>query len=280
MISVIVPACNEARVIGRLLGKLVSSASPGELDVVVVANGCTDDTAGIAAGFGPPVRVLTMERASKTDALAAGDKAAQSFPRIYLDADVETGTADLRALREALQAPGILAAGPEREFAMAGRPWTVRRYYDVWTRLPEVQRGLFGRGLIALSEEGHARISGLQQVMADDLAISLAFTASERAVVPGARVLIRPPRTVSDLLRRRVRTAEGIAQLDELGDAPDPAAAQTRPASLLAISRREPRLAPSVAVFLAVAVAARLAARRAVRRKDYSAWHRDESSRT
>ena len=196
-----------------------------------------------------------------------------------MDADVEAGTADLRALAEALRAPGILAAGPERDISMAGCPWTVRRYYDVWTRLPEVQRGLFGRGLIAFSEEGHARISGLHGVIADDLAISLAFTPAERAVVPGARVLIRPPRAVSDLLRRRVRTAEGIAQLDRSDDAPDPAVAQTRPANLLAMSRREPRLAPSVAVFLAVAVAARLMARRAVRRNDYSAWHRDESSR-
>jgi hypothetical protein len=221
-----------------------------------------------------------MARASKTDALAAGDKAARSFPRIYMDADVETGTADLRALREALQAPGILAAGPAREFAIAGCPWAVRRYYDVWTRLPEVQRGLFGRGLIAFSEEGHARISGLQQVISDDLALSLAFAPRERAVVPGARVLIRPPRTVSDLLRRRVRTAEGTAQLDQVSDAPDPAAAQTRPSDLLAMTLREPKLVPSVAVFLSVAVAARLAARRAVRQNDYSVWHRDESSRS
>jgi hypothetical protein len=280
VISVIIPACNEARVIGRTVGGLVSSAEPGELDVVVVANGCTDGTADIAAGFGPPVRVLTMAKASKTNALAAGDDAAWSFPRIYMDADVQTRAADLRALGDALQAPGVLAAGPEREFAMTGCPWAIRRYYEVWTRLPEVQRGLFGRGLIAFSKEGHGRISGLPQVIADDLAISLAFAPDERVVVPGARVLIRPPRTLADLMRRRVRTAEGIAQLGRAHGTPDPATAQTRPADLLAMTAREPRLAVPVAVFLSVAVAGRLRARRAIRRNDYSAWHRDESSRS
>ncbi len=60
MATVIVPAHNEARVIGRLLGPLVSGARPGELDVIVVANGCTDDTAQVAAACGPMVRVISV----------------------------------------------------------------------------------------------------------------------------------------------------------------------------------------------------------------------------
>ena len=53
MLSIIVPAHDEAPVIGRLLGQLVSSAGEGRLDILVVANGCTDNTAEIAASFGP-----------------------------------------------------------------------------------------------------------------------------------------------------------------------------------------------------------------------------------
>jgi glycosyltransferase involved in cell wall biosynthesis len=63
--TVIVPAHNEARVIGRLLGPLVSGARPGELDVIVVANGCTDDTAQVAAACGPMVRVISVPEPSK-----------------------------------------------------------------------------------------------------------------------------------------------------------------------------------------------------------------------
>src|SRR5579859_6787834 len=87
MATLIIPAHNEARVIGRLLGQLVSAAEPGELDIIVVPNGCTDDTAEIAASFGPPVRVLPIPVASKHEALRAGDRAAWDFPRMYVDAD-------------------------------------------------------------------------------------------------------------------------------------------------------------------------------------------------
>jgi glycosyltransferase involved in cell wall biosynthesis len=72
VVTVIVPAHNEARVIGRLLGQLASAARPGEFDVIVVANGCTDDTAQVAAASGPMIRVLSIPVPSKREALLAG----------------------------------------------------------------------------------------------------------------------------------------------------------------------------------------------------------------
>lgn len=266
--------------IGRLLGQLVSGVRPGELDVIVVANGCTDDTAGVAASFGPPVRVVSIPVPSKREALAAGDDAARDFPRLYVDADVELRAQDVRALDEALRRPGALAAGPQRELALTGSGWLVRWYYDVWARLPEVRSGLFGRGVIGLSEAGHARVASLPPLLADDLVASLAFGPQERVIVPGARVVIHPPRTAADLLRRRVRATMGVTQVEQAQAAGAPGStARTRPADLRAIIGRDPRMAVKVAVFAAVAVAARLRARRAVQRRDYSQWLRDESSR-
>ena len=47
VITVIVPSAHdESRVIGRLLRRLATDPRPEELDVIVVPNGCTDDTAG------------------------------------------------------------------------------------------------------------------------------------------------------------------------------------------------------------------------------------------
>ena len=90
-----------------------------------MANGCTDNTVDVASKFGSPVRVLTIGAASKPKALAAGDSVAGGFPRVYVDADVELGAGDLRALRDALERPGVLAAAPERELVMTGRSWPV-----------------------------------------------------------------------------------------------------------------------------------------------------------
>jgi glycosyltransferase involved in cell wall biosynthesis len=252
-----------------------------EFDVIVVANGCTDETAEVAAGFGPSVRALSIPVASKHAALVAGDEAASGFPRIYLDADVELGHRDVRAIAAALESPGALAAAPGRELALAGRPWLVRWYYDVWTRLPEVRQGLFGRGAIGVSELGHKRIAELPPVLADDLAASLAFAPEDRIIVEDAKVLVHPPRTFGDLLRRRVRAAVSVAQIETIqaGKDADGGAGRTSPSDLLAIAREDARMAPRVALFLAIAVLARLRARRAVRRGDYSTWLRDESSR-
>ena len=264
--------------IGRLLGELVPSADTDEIDILVVANGCTDNTAEVAASYSPPVRVLSIPVASKREALAAGNRAAKDFPRLYVDADVRLSPDDVRALAEALRRPGVLGAGPELGHDMAGRPWPVRWYYDVWTRLPEVRRGLFGRGVVGVSEAGYERISGLPPVLADDLAASLAFSPDERVIVPGARVIVHPPRTLADLLRVRTRAAMGVDQVEETADAPN-STARTRLSDVVAIACRNPHLAPRVVLFLAVALLARRRARRMAAQGGYSKWLRDESSR-
>jgi hypothetical protein len=275
--TVVIPAHNEGQVIGRLLRQLVP-APPGDLNVIVVANGCTDDTATIAASFGPRVRVLSIPEASKHEALAAANRIDSDFPRIYADADIELRAADVHALAAALRQPGVLAAAPERVLDLGGRPWPVRWFYDVWMRLPEVRRGLWGRGVIAVDERGQARVADLPPFLADDFAATLAFAPHEQSIVPGARAIVHTPRTFADLLRRRVRAATGIAQIERAEHAPGPAP-RTKRSDLTAIVRSEPRMAPRVGLFLSMAILARLRARRAVARGDYSTWLRDDSSR-
>jgi glycosyltransferase involved in cell wall biosynthesis len=270
VVSVVIPAHNEARVIGRLLGRLAESG----FDIVVVPNGCTDGTADVASSYG--VRVVTSPEASKAAALRLGDRNARGFPRLYVDADVELGPDDVRALVAALESPGVLAAAPARVLDMARRPWPVRWYYDVWTRLPEVRRGLFGRGVIAVGPEGHARLEQLPRVIADDLAASLAFGPDERVVVEDARALIHPPRTWGDLLRRRTRAVSGVTQLEgaELDQAGGSARTSLRDLAEMVV--REPLLAPRLVLFVSVT----LIARRRARRTGTTTWQRDESSRT
>ena len=277
-VSVVVPAHNEAGVIGRLLDRLVSSAGPDELEVLVVANGCTDDTVEVATSFGPAVRVLSVPSASKREALAVGNREARSFPRIYVDADVELGIEDIRTLAETLRRPGVLAAAPELVLALTDSSWLVRWYYDVWTRLPEVGQALWGRGVFAVSEAGYARLAELPPMLADDLAASLAFSPTERVIASGTQVVVRPPRTFGDLMRVRIRAALGVAQVERTEGAPA-STARTHPSDLLAIIRDRPRIAPQMTLFLAVTMLARFQASRAVRHGDYSTWLRDESSR-
>src|SRR4030095_14237372 len=80
---------DEATLIEGCLRDLTAGAPPGELEVIVVCNGCTDDTEARARAFGDPVRVISTETASKALALNLGDEAARGFPRFYVHADLE-----------------------------------------------------------------------------------------------------------------------------------------------------------------------------------------------
>ncbi|WP_066584973.1 glycosyltransferase [Cellulomonas timonensis] len=283
--GVVVPAHDEERTIARLLSALTSDPDIA-LEVVVVCNGCADRTADVARrvalapGGLSTVTVVELAAAGKPGALRRGDEATATFPRVYVDADVEITAASIAALAAALDGGldgGPLAAGPERQVPRDGVDWPVRWYYDVWERLPQVRDGLFGRGVVALSAKGHARLRGLPSMLSDDLVMSEAFTPAERVIVPGAVVVVRPPRTLRDLVRRRVRVATGNAQADGAGLRG--AAATTSPGMLARLVRERPSSAPKAGVFLAVALVARARARRAVRRGDFRTWLRDESSR-
>lgn len=217
-----------------------------------------------------------------------------------MDADVVVGAADVRALVGALERnPELLAAAPGRDIPLAGCAWPVRAYYRVWQRLPAVREGLFGRGVIAVTEPGHERLAALPPLMADDLAASLAFGPGERRVVEAARVVVRPPRTWSDLIRRRVRAATSSAEFERYQAArraeapesvseqaperaPEPVSEQTArtgTADLRALLWARPALLPGVVVFVVAALAARRGSRKAIRDQDFSTWLRDESSR-
>ncbi len=275
MVSVIIPAHNEEQVIARLLSGLVG-ADPG-LEIVVVCNGCSDRTAELAASF-PGVRVLETAIPSKHEALRLGASATSGYPRVHVDADVEISREALLNLAGALAASDALVAAPRRIIPRTGASALVRCYYDIWERLPQVQAGLFGRGVVALSEAGCERLSALPELMSDDLAASSAFDHAERLVVDSATVVVHPPRTWTDLIRRRVRACTGTAQA-YAGAHSMRTDSRTSSRDLVQILRQGPTLFPKVLVFLAVTALARRRARRAVREGDFTTWLRDNSSR-
>ena len=85
--SVVIPAHNEESVIGRCLEALTSpeviTAAPEPLEIVVVCNGCTDETAAVAQKF-PCVTVIEIPESSKVAALNAGDALLLNFQEFIL----------------------------------------------------------------------------------------------------------------------------------------------------------------------------------------------------
>jgi Glycosyl transferase family 2 len=276
--SVIIPAHDEAAVIGDRLRALATSLPAGAVELIVVANGCSDDTAAVARGV-PGVRVVELSQASKTAALDAGDRTATLFPRIYLDADIRIPGSALLRLAAALTADRALVGSPRVVFDLSGCSWPVRSFFAVFQRLPYTRRGLTGLGVYGLSELGRQRFGSFPDVVADDLYVQRLFAPEERITVDDTFEVVAP-RTLSALLAVRTRVARGNGELAgrgaELGVAPGATAGGTARALCREVLRH-PRLLVPAAVYVAVTAAARRRARRAL---PGAVWERDDSTRT
>lgn len=271
MVSVIIAAYDEEAVLGATLDALLADAPDAE--VIVVANGCHDDTAGVARRR-RGVRAIELPDGGKPRALNAGDAAATSFPRIYLDADIRVPRGAVRALEEALEQPGVLAAVPGRRLDVRGRPWLVRAHSRVHERLPVFRDGLFGRGMIALSEAGRSRFETFPEMVADDLFLDSLYGPGERAHVDDVVVTVETPVTSRQLVHRLERVRRGSSAMRRAATTSGHAPVRESDswAWLRDVVAREPRLVMPGIAYAAVTVTAALSARRP--RADSLAWGR------
>lgn len=275
MTTVVIAAHNEGAVLGACLDALRADAAPGELEVIVAANGCTDDTVAVARSRSGVVVVQT-EVASKTAALNAADAVATGYPRVYLDADIPASAGTLRALAAALDGPDApLVATGDRHLEVTGRPLLVRCYFAIQRRLPVFEEGLFGRGLIAVSERGRARFGVFPDVVADDLFLDSLFAPTERVRLPGVSTTVATPLRTRDLVRRLVRVRHGNAVLR--GRRSTPVREPDRWSWLRDVVLPRPWLAPAGAAYVVITLVAALLARREP--PAGAAWGRDESTR-
>ena len=278
MISVVIPARNEAAVLPRTLAALTEGAAPGELEVIVVCNGCTDRTLEIATGWGEPVRAIEAPVASKSAALRAGDAAARAFPRFYVDADVTFALPSVRAVARALAVDAPRIASPRMRVDCSHSVWLVRAYYEIWTRLPYHRDGLIGSGVYAVSEMGRRRFDSFPEVISDDGWIRLQFAPEERVSVADAEFAIVAPRTLRALLRVKLRSQKGAIQLSRRF--PDLRRNERRDyGGALGAILRQPALWSAAAVYAGVLFVTKLQGYWMNWAGDLSTWERDETSR-
>jgi glycosyltransferase involved in cell wall biosynthesis len=273
-VSIVVPAHNEEAVLAGNLRRLLAGTAPGEFDVIVVANACADGTAD-AAGSVTGVRVIETPVPGKPHAMRLGDAEARTFPRLYLDADVEVDADSVRALVAACAAPGVLAAAPQPHYDLGAVGPIVKRVYRVHEELIAPYRALAGAGAYMLTEQGHARVFPMPDVISDDGLVHASFAPHERVVVRSARSVVHPARTVPAYLNRRVRVRRGNRQLAELGRSAPEGRLKLRSLATLVTGRRVSPL--DGGCYLAVLALDRTLTR--LRRDRGDAWGSDASSR-
>jgi len=262
MTSVLIPAHNEADWLPACLDAvLASDPVTGGVEVIVVANGCTDGTADMALARaddftqkGWSLKVLDLATGGKLAALNAGEEAATGDALIYLDADVHVSPALIAQIAGALDTSDARYASGQPNVTVAGS-WLVRAYTRFWRTTPFMTCGVPGFGVFAMNRAGRARWGAWPDIISDDTFARWNFTSDERLGVPASYDWPMID-SFGQLVRVRRRqdqgVAEVVAQFPQLA-ANDDAQDQTTP-----IWQRALRDPVAFAVFCALRIAIRL----------------------
>lgn len=226
MFSIIIPAHNEARLITKTLSYVMADQCIVNCDVIIVCNGCTDNTYFVANEFvhnnqcmleqrNICLTIIDEPKASKTNALNAGIRQAKNYPLVLLDADILIEGANLKKLLEALN-DKVLTAAPKLNYCIGNSSWLVRAYYRVASRsFYNTQHRL--SNVIALSEAAVKKIGTLPLVIADDEYIRRKFDQSEYKIIQTISFDFTCPKNFKNLLAVLVRVERGNLQLRQLG---------------------------------------------------------------
>ncbi|MFT3970639.1 MAG: glycosyltransferase [Micropruina sp.] len=279
--SLIIPAHNESAVLPSTLERIANDPLGASVDIIVVANACTDSTADTARDFAgrlPLLRVIETDTPGKANALNLGDEAAEAFPRIFLDADIIMGPGALEGMISALSVAEPVVGSPTIRFDLDGADRWVRGYYRVFEQMPYLADALVGLGVYGISELGRQRFERFPDLVADDLYIQRLFDPAERVRTPGEFV-VKTPRRWADLVRVRARVDRGNAQVaaaaSDLESGHDFSRTSSSSVhSLMGLVTAQPSLAPSALIYVGTTAAAKARAR-----LNGNQWGRDESSR-
>jgi glycosyltransferase involved in cell wall biosynthesis len=185
------------------------------MQVIVVANGCSDDTAAKARKFWPTVEVIETPVGNKINAINLGDRAAKHFPRAFLDADCQLSENLLQRVCNTFDEPGVRLVAPGVKYVYSGWNPFLAGYYHLWRNLPYVRRNTMARGFYAIDEELRSRYPEFPALTADDKFIRNLTKPEERRVAEGCSTTVHLPDNFSDLLKVKTRWTFGNMELSD-----------------------------------------------------------------
>ena len=274
--SVVIPAYNEAGTVGTTLECLMRGAWHDEFEVIVVCNGCIDNTTNVARDAAPEAQILDLKTASKTAALNAGVAAANHSTIVLLDADIKTSANAVRMLIKSMKSHDADLAYGNAHFNTKSSSWLVRAFYQVWFQNPYFDRHKVG-GFLALSLSGLDRLGKFPETTNDDEYVRRKLMQNS-VFVQAAYYVVEAPRVLSSLMKVRSRVYRGNAELSDVDAGLDTHHRLRNGVNFLNRIFVRPNLWVGAVVFALVAVAARL--RNYFLNKDAARWEQDLSARS
>jgi cellulose synthase/poly-beta-1,6-N-acetylglucosamine synthase-like glycosyltransferase len=220
-VSIILPVRNGSRWIESKLRSLDGLDYPAELlEIVLVADGCTDDTAKIAEEFTPrtKLRVLEIPHSGKAAALNLALKHSVGEVLFFTDVRQLIDPSALTRLVECLADSAVGAVSGELFIGADGveeksvglyweyEKWIRRRQSRIWT-MPGAT------GAIYVMRRSLVRELPVTCLNDDVYLPLLAIFAGYRVVLEGSAKAYDEPALLTQELTRKVRTQAGIYQL-------------------------------------------------------------------
>jgi glycosyltransferase involved in cell wall biosynthesis len=205
MISFIVPAYNEERLLGRTLAALHAAVRPLDhpYELFVVDDGSTDETGAIGVAHG--AHVVRVEYRHIARARNAGARASTGDILIFVDADTVVTTPTIRASLDALER-GAVGGGANVDFDGELAPWAR-------VTLPVVRAVLRSGRLAAgcyvfCTRQAFDRVGGFDETLyaSEEIAFSRALRRHGRVVI------VKEP-VVSSGRKLRVNSGSDVVRL-------------------------------------------------------------------
>jgi glycosyltransferase involved in cell wall biosynthesis len=182
MLSFIVPAYNEERLLGATLAALHAAARETgvEYEIVVADDASTDATAAIAEDSG--ARVVHVEHRKISATRNSGAKAAAGERFIFVDADTHVNEAVIRAALAAMDA-GAIGGGAGARFDETAPRWTRTciKGMIVFMRLMKWAAGCF----VFCTREAFEAVGGFDErhFAGEEIILSMALKRQGRFVI-------------------------------------------------------------------------------------------------
>jgi cellulose synthase/poly-beta-1,6-N-acetylglucosamine synthase-like glycosyltransferase/peptidoglycan/xylan/chitin deacetylase (PgdA/CDA1 family) len=223
-VSVVIPAYNESAGIAATVRSMAASDYRGRLEIIVVDDGSSDDTAAIARSLRlRGVRVISQRNTGKPGALSRGIAEARSDILVLVDGDTVFEPTTISRLVAAI-APSDVGAvsgntkvGNRRSFLGGSQHLEYvmgfnldRRLFDMLGIIPTVPGAIGAFRRAALEAVGGIST----QTLAEDTDLTMALCRSPWRVVycPDAIAWTEVPSTLRQLWRQRYRWAYGTMQ--------------------------------------------------------------------
>jgi cellulose synthase/poly-beta-1,6-N-acetylglucosamine synthase-like glycosyltransferase len=225
-VSVVIAAYNEEKLIAETLRALLATDYKGELEVVIVDDGSTDQTGAEierVASSESRVRLFQQGNRGKARALERGLAAARNGIVVFIDADTQCQRDTLPHLLEPFAderigaVSGHAKVGNLRTFIARCQALEYtcgfnldRRAYNRWECITVVPGAISAVRKDAIDDAGGLSLETLAEDT--DLTLSLHRRRQQIVYVPDAIAWTEAPETVATLARQRSRWAYGTLQ--------------------------------------------------------------------